>query len=144
MAYALNCADMRCLAVVCGAAHAVAYRAYAIRPYIYTVCNRKTTYAVHIIPAPPQSGCFPELPEKYIGRKKSYIGHRKNYIRRNSNYIKHNFCRCKPLRNNNLHSLVNSGQFAVNQRLVQISRFLADAAPFDGEKSCFVSSAKFA
>ncbi len=61
MAYALNSADMRCLAVVCGAAHAVAYRAYAIRPYNF----RKT-----IIVRP-----FPNSPKNTfdVGKTMSYV-----------------------------------------------------------------------
>ena len=54
------------MAVVRGAVHAMAYRAYAIRPYIYTVCNQQPTYIVHIIPTPLKTIVFMKYPENNI------------------------------------------------------------------------------
>ena len=63
MAYARIARITQVSAAVCGAAHAAGQRAYAIRPYIYTICNQKTTHIVYIIPQTPNAVAFPNNPK---------------------------------------------------------------------------------
>ncbi len=60
---------------VCGAVQAVSCWAYAIRPYIYTVCNQLTTYIVYIIPQTPKAVAFPITPKTTfdVGKTMSYV-----------------------------------------------------------------------
>ena len=76
MAYARIAPTYNVVAVVCGAVQVVSCRAYAILPYIYTVCNQLTTYIVYIIPQTPKAVAFPITPKTTfdVGKTMSDVG----------------------------------------------------------------------
>ena len=75
MAYARIARTCDFAAGVRGVVQAVEFRAYAIRPYIYTACNQQATYTVYMITLIPKAVAFPNIPKTTwdMGKTTSYV-----------------------------------------------------------------------